>query len=384
MGCSDFENIVRAAPELGVRARAVCDVDAVRARKAASEVDACYGSRESCLVFGDFRQLTRHPDVDAVIVATPDHWHALVALDAIRHGKDVYVEKPLTLTLAEGRALADACAAHKRVGQTGTQQRSSRNFRHACELVRNGRLGKIHHVEITIPPNNRHCAATWSEDPVPEGFDYDFWLGPAPWAPFTRQRTHYSFRFILDYALGQTTNFGAHHVDICQWALGRDDTGPVRYEGYGEFPSSGLFTCPTLVDVKAHYADGVKMTICNRGADGGSGGVRFHGENGWLEVTRRGLKASNPALLKEQIGQGEIRLYESRNHIGNFIRCIRSRETPISPLSVGHRTTSICICSMLAMQLRRPLEWDPVREEFKDDLAANRLRSRAMRGEWCL
>ncbi|MDR2862915.1 MAG: hypothetical protein LBV54_03430, partial [Puniceicoccales bacterium] len=241
-----------------------------------------------------------------------------------------------------------------------------------------------HRVEVTVPPNNRHCAATWREEPVPEGFDYDFWLGPAPWAPFTRQRTHYQFRFILDYALGQTTNFGAHHVDICQWALGRDDTGPTHYVGYGEFPSSGLFTSPTLIDVSARYADGIEMTLCNRGAEGEAGGTKFFGETGWLEVTRRGLTASRPALLKEKIGAGEIRLYESRHHLGNFLECIRTRAAPVSELSIGHRTTSICNVCMIAMQLRRPLEWDPVKEEFINDTVANRMRARAMRDPWKL
>ena len=212
------------------------------------------------------------------------------------------------------------------------------------------------------------------------GFDYDFWLGPAPWAPYTRQRTHYQFRFILDYANGQTTNFGAHDVDICQWALGRDDTGPVHFEGYGEFPSSGIFTVPTLVDVTARYEDGICMTLRNRG----DGGVRFHGEKGWLYVSRAGMRASNPTILKEQIGPGETRLYESRNHLVNFLECIRTRKAPVADLSIGHRSTTICNIAMIAMQLRRPLRWDPVAEEFVADPVANRMRARAMRGPWYL
>jgi nicotinamidase-related amidase len=389
MGQTDLENITRAPTERAVRARAVCDVDAVRATETARHVDAAYDAKNACLRFNDFRQLTRHPDIDAVIIATPDHWHALTAIDAVRHGKDVYVEKPLTLTIAEGRALVTEAAKHGRIGQTGTQQRSGRNFHRAAELVRNGVLGKIHRVEITIPANNRHCPATWSEDPVPPGFDYDLWLGPAPWAPFTRQRTHYQFRFILDYALGQTTNFGAHHVDICQWALGRDGDGPVRFEGYGEFPNTGLFTSPTLIDIKARYADGALMTMTNRGPtggrSGGAGGAKFIGERGWIEVTRRGLKASTPALLAERAsGDGWIHLYESRNHMGNFIDCIRSRRATIAPLSAGHSTTTVCIASMIAMQLRRPLDWDPAKEEFKNDPTANRMRTRAMRAPWSL
>jgi predicted dehydrogenase len=379
MGGVNVENVARGLAGKGARALAVCDVDDRRCAQAARVVDDAYGAR-GCLRFRDFRDITRHADIDAVVISTPDHWHALNALDAVRHGKDVYVEKPLTLTLAEGRVLVAEARKHGRVGQTGTMQRSSLYFRRACELVRNGRLGKISRVEVSVPANVRHCAATWSEEPVPPGFDYDLWLGPAPRAPFTRQRVHYQFRYILDYASGQTTNFGAHDVDICQWALGRDDTGPVFYEGAGEFPTTGLFTSPTVIDFTARYTDGIEMSLSNRGGSK----VRFHGEKGWLEVSRRGLKASNPATLKEQIGPGEIHLYKSDNHLGNFLECIRTRKPPVAELSIGHRTTSICNIGMIAMQLRRPLRWDPVREEFIGDTVANRMRERAMRGPWSL
>jgi predicted dehydrogenase len=398
MGGADFANIIGNKRTL---ARAVCDVDDARAAAAANQANRAYGNND-CLRFRDFREVTRRDDVDAVIVATPDHWHALVAIDAVRHGKDAYVEKPLTLTIAEGRVLVDAARRHQRVVQTGSQQRSSRYFRHVCELVRNGRIGKISRVEVSIPRNNRHCAATWKEEPVPAGFDYDTWLGPAPWAPFTRQRTHYQFRFILDYANGQITNFGAHDIDICQWALGFDDAGPTRFEGWGEFPSSGLFTSPTRVDVRAEYPTGTVLRVSNHfwrgtnefenGAGGGTGDaaarrgtVRFFGENGaWLAVSRSGMWASKPALLKEKIGASEIRLYESRSHMGNFLDCVRTRRLPVADVAIGHRTASICNISMLAMQLGRPLVWDPATESFPHDPVANRLRSRAMRGPWRL
>ncbi|MDR1817237.1 MAG: Gfo/Idh/MocA family oxidoreductase [Puniceicoccales bacterium] len=380
MGRVDFANITGSAE---ARAVAVCDVDASRRRAAAAEVNAAYGDT-GCLAFGDFRELTRRADIDAVIVATPDHWHGLVALDAVRHGKDAYVEKPLTLTIEEGRVLADEARHRRRVVQTGSQQRSSRIFRHVCELVRNGRLGKISSVEVTIPQNNRHCAATWEPAPVPAGFDYDMWLGPAPFEPYARDRTHYSFRFILDYANGQITNFGAHDVDICQWALGRDATGPVEFEGFGEFPSSGLFTSPTVIDVRARYADGVELLISNH-RRAGRGTVRFIGADGaWIDVSRGGSWASNPALLKEKIGAGEVRLYESRSHMGNFLECVRTRRAPVADVEIGHRTATICNAAMLSMRLRRPLRWDPAREEFVGDAAANRLRGRAMRGTWRL
>jgi predicted dehydrogenase len=382
MGRANLGNITRGlAAQQGAYALAVCDVDAHRVVAAARDVNTAYASSGACLQFHDFREVTRHPDVDAVVVATPDHWHALPAIDAVRHGKDIYVEKPLTLTVAEGRALLAETRKHKRVGQTGTQQRSGNYFYRACELVRNGRIGKIHHVETTIPPNNRHCAATWRADPVPPGFDYDFWLGPSPCAPFTRQRTHYQFRFILDYANGQITNWGTHHVDIAQWGLGKDDTGPVHYEAHGEFPSTGLFTAPTHVSVTARYDDGTRLTIRT---SAGQSGIRFHGDKGWIAVSRDRVTASDPALLKEPIGAGEIRLYRSRNHMANFLECVRERKTPVSDIAIGHRSTSICNIGMIAMQLRRPLEWDPAREDFPNDATASRLLARAMRGPWSL
>ncbi|MDR2862387.1 MAG: Gfo/Idh/MocA family oxidoreductase [Puniceicoccales bacterium] len=382
MGRSDLENVVRGLSSEGAYALAVCDVDRHRSADAVHDVNTGYHTN-ACLQFHDFREVTRHPDIDAVIIATPDHWHALTAIDAVRHGKDVYVEKPLTLTIEEGRLLVAEAQKHGRIGQTGTQQRSGRYFQRACELVRNGRIGKIKHVEIKIPANNRYCGGTWHEEPVPEGFDYDFWLGPAPYAPFTRQRTHYQFRFILDYASGQTTNFGAHNVDIAQWALGMDETGPVRYEGYGEFPSTGLFTTPTAINITAHYADGTVMTMRNREGDSELS-IRFHGQTGWIEVSRQRVSASTPALLKEQIGPGEIQLYKSRNHLGNFLECIRTRQAPVATLPIGHRSTTICNISTIAMQLRRPLQWDPAKEEFVNDPVANRMKSHAMRGPWSL
>ncbi len=369
--------------DAGVYVRAVCDVDRERALAAQRKVEAKQ-QETGCLVTGDFREITRHPDLDAVVVSTPDHWHALVGIDAIRHGKDVYIEKPLTLTIAEGQALVAAMKKHGRIGQTGTHQRSGGYFHRTVELVRNGRLGKISGIDITIPGNNRFCPGTWREEPVPAGFDYEMWLGPAPWAPFTAQRTHYQFRFILDYALGQTTNWGSHYVDIAQWALGMDDSGPVSVEGYGDFPSSGLFTVPSQVYFACRYANGVEMRVRSRDEQRGDGVIRFHGERGWLEVSRRGVIAENRALLKEKIGPEEIQIPRSRHHWRNFFECIRTRQNPIADLSIGHRTTTICNLGMIAMQRRRLLEWDPAKETFVNDPLANRMRGRAMRGPWSL
>jgi predicted dehydrogenase len=346
-------------------------------------VNKAQGNKD-CAMTGDFRELTRRDDIDAIVVSTPDNWHALTAIDAIRHGKDVYVEKPLTLTVREGQVLVSEMRKHKRVGQTGTQQRSDKSFRLAAEIIRNGLLGKLKRIEVLIPANNKFTGATWEPEAVPEGLDYDMWLGPAPWAPFHRQRTHYQFRFNLDYAGGQTTNWGAHYLDIAQWALGMDESGPVSVEGFGVFPQSGLFTTPTRVDFTVRYANGVPMRVRTRTDGVFDGNIVFHGEDRWLDVSRSKLRASDPAVLKTQFGADATRLVVSNSHMGNFLDSIRSRIPTVSDLSIGHKTTNICNIGNIAMLLKRKLDWDPIKEEFANDAQANRLLQRPMRGPWSL
>lgn len=366
-----------------VRIVAVADVDSYHQKRAAKVVDEKYGAK-GCRTVGDFREVTRAKDVDLITVATPDHWHALPALDAIRNGKDVFVEKPLTLTVREGQVLVEELRKHKRIGQTGTMQRSSEGFHRAAELIRNGRLGKVERIEVLIPANNRYVGATWKPERVPEGLDYDFWLGPAPYAPYTSQRTHYQFRYNLDYAGGQTTNWGAHYLDIAQWALGTDDAGPVAVEGHGVFPGSGLFTSPTRVDVRYTYANGVTMRMRTRTDGVYDGNIIFYGDKGVLDVSRSKLKSNPEGILKEEIGPGEVHLYKSRDHFGNWVECVKSRELPVSDLAIGHKTTNICNIGNIAMQVQRKLAWDPVKERFADDAMANRMLARPMRGPWSL
>ena len=362
---------------------AVADVDAFHQKRAAQKVNEKYGSAD-CKMFGDFREVTRAKDIDLITVATPDHWHAIPAIDAIRHGKDVFVEKPLTLTVREGQVLVEELRKHKRIGQTGTMQRSSEGFHRAAELIRNGRLGKVSRIEVLIPANNRYVGATWKPEAVPEGLDYDFWIGPAAFAPYTAQRTHYQFRYILDYAGGQTTNWGAHYLDIAQWALGKDESGPVEVEGHGVFPSSGLFTAPTRVDVRYTYADGVTMRMRTRTDGVYDGNIVFYGDKGTLNVSRSQLRSDPEGILKEQIGDGEVRLYKSRDHFENWIECVKTRALPVSDLAIGHKTTNICNIGNIAMQLQRKLAWNPVKERFAGDEMANRLLSKPMRGPWSL
>lgn len=365
-----------------VRIVAVCDVDKERRETGAARVNQAYGSND-CRTYADFRELNRQPDIDVVFVLTPDHWHALVAIDAMRNGKDVYVEKPLTLTIREGRALVAAARKYNRVAQHGTQHRSMKRFHDVAEFVRNDGLGKLDRIECFIPPNNRHCGATWQPEPAPAGLDWDMWLGPSPWRPYTSIGCHYNFRFIGDNAYGQVTNWGAHYLDIGQWALDMDHSGPVEVEGHGEFPSSGLFTNATKVDFTVRYANGVPMHCRTRYEGGGT--VRFIGERGWLDIARDKMSASSNDLLREMQAPGKkVQLPLSKNHHENFFECVRSRAKPIADVELGHRTTTVCNLGQIAMTLGRKLRWDPTKEEFVGDEMANRMRGRTMRAPWAL
>lgn len=365
-----------------VRILAVCDVDRTRREAGAARVNQAYENSD-CLVFADFRELNRRPDIDAVFICTPDHWHALIAIDAMRNGKDVYCEKPLTLTIAEGRALVDTARKYNRVAQHGTQHRSMKRFHDVAEFVRNDGLGKLDRIDVFIPPNNRFCGATWTPEPVPATLDWDMWLGPAPWRPYTSTGCHYNFRFISESAYGQVTNWGAHYLDIGQWALDMDASGPVEVEGHGEFPSSGLFTNATKVDFTVRYPNGIPMHCRTRYEGGGT--VRFVGERGWLDIARDKMSASEPTLLREmQAPNKKVQLALSKDHHDNFFDCVRTRQRPIADVELGHRTTTVCNLGQIGMVLGRKLKWDPAKEEFIGDDMANRLRTRAMRSPWSL
>ena len=357
----------------GCQVIAVCDVDAGHRESARKRVGL---DPKSC--YNDFREVLARTDIDAVSIATPDHWHVPTSIAAVRTGKDVFCEKPLTLTIAEGRVLADEVKRYGRVFQTGSQQRSGSEFRKACELVVNERIGKLHTMRVGISGNNRTCEPTWTPEPVPEGFDYDLWLGPAPWEPYHTQRCHYQFRFILEYSGGQMTNWGAHHLDIAQWGNQSDDTGPVEIRGKGEFPKTGLFTTALNAEVEYTYASGVKIFL-NKG-----GGTRFEGTEGWIYVNRGKLEAEPKSLLTSVIGPDEIHLYESRDHKQNFLDCIKSRKDPICNAEVGHRSSTVCHLGNIAMLLDRPLKWDPQKEQFIGDDEANRMTWHPRRSPWRL
>jgi predicted dehydrogenase len=341
------------------------------------------GQYRGCDAYVDFRELLARPDVDAVEIVVPDHWHAVMTVLACRAGKDIYCQKPLSLCIREGQEMVRAVRKHDRILQTGSQYRSSALVRHACELVRNGRIGTLRKITTLVAENNfTGPGPGWKPMPVPEGFDYPRWLGPAPQAAYHKDRCLYRFRFILDYSGGQTTNFGAHSNDIAQWAMGADATGPIEVEDLGaEFPPKGsLFTTATKVHFRARYANGVEL-VCRTGAPGF--GARLEGTEGWIQVGYK-FDSSPASLATAKIGPGEIRLPVSNDHYRNFIDAVKAHRDPISPVEMGHRTASVCHLGNIAMQLHRKLRWDPAGEVFLDDTDANRLLSRGRRDPWKL
>ncbi|MHC4079857.1 MAG: Gfo/Idh/MocA family protein [Planctomycetota bacterium] len=369
-------------PEIQVLA--VCDPDRSRRTAARNRVEAFYaegsrtGSYTGCESYADFRDLLARGDIDTVIIASPDHWHALHVVMAARAGKDIYGEKPLSLTVRQGRIMSDTVRRYGRIFQTGSQQRSDERFRHACELVRNGRIGRVHTITCGLP-----AGATTINQPaisVPEGFDYDLWLGPAPRAPYCEQRTHYDFRNILDYSGGKLTDWGAHHIDIAQWALGRMESGPVLIEGAGEFPRDGLWNAAIHYELNCTYDDGVRLVVTSRFENG----VKFEGDDGWIFVNRGRIEAGPESLLGSTIGPNEDRLDRSTNHHQNFLDCVRSRRQPVAPIEHAHRTITIAHLGNIAMQGRRPVRWNPDTEEIVGDPTASRLLDVAMREPWRL
>jgi predicted dehydrogenase len=337
------------------------------------------GTFKGCTAYADFRELLARPEIDAVAIIAPDHWHAVMTVLAANAGKDIYCQKPLTLTIAEGRDMIAAVRAQRRILQTGSQYRSNATMRHACELVRNGRIGNLQRVETYVAENNfTGPGPGWTEMPVPEGFDYNTWLGPAPKAPYHKDRCFYRFRFIRDYSGGQTTNFGCHSNDVAHWGMGMDTSGPIEIEDIGaEFPLKGdLFTTPTKVAFRARYANGVVLE-CK--TDKRSFGATFRGTTGWLRVGSKGIECSDPAIIGSTIGPNEIRLAVSSNHYRNFLDAVKSRQDPAEPVEIGHRTASLCHLGNIAMQLNKKIRWDPKKEEIVGDAEAAKWVARPKR-----
>ncbi len=365
---------------------AVCDVKTDAREAARAQVDGRYGTR-SCAAYADFRELVARPDIDVVQVASTDHWHVLHALAAVRAGKDVYVEKPLGLSFAEIRTLREEVHRYGRVFQFGTQQRSMPQFRQACELALNGRLGKVHTIRVSAPSGfaERTGEPTYAPAPVPDGLDYEFWLGPAPWAPYTPKRVVNPHWFhISDYSLGYVAGWGIHHVDIAQWGNGSELSGPVEVEGSGVFPANdGLCDNALCWNVTLTYANGVRLFFTSDGF-GQDHGIKFEGTDGWVHVDRGGIRAQPAELLAVQFGPSDVRLPVSLNHQQNLLDCVKTRRATVCPIDVAVRSDTVCHLSDIAMRLGRKLRWDPAKEEFVGDAEANARLWRPMRSPWHL
>ena len=362
-----------------VQVVAVCDVDKSQRDKAKKNVDQRYNNND-CKTYLDFRDVIARNDINALSLAMPDHWHSIPAVMGARAGKDIHAQKPLARTIAEGRAICDAVKRYGIIWQTGSQQRSGRDFHRACELVRNGRIGKVTRVEVGLPTGGG--SDNKPVQPVPEGVDWNFWLGPAPWVPY-RGILHWNWRWMMDYSGGQLTDWAGHHIDIAHWGLDLERTGPVEIEGTGVYPKDGIYNVPMEYKFTCKYSNGVVMTVANNKQI--PQGTKWYGESGkWIYVKRGKLEANPASVLKEVIGPDEIKLYRSRDHKQNFLDCVKNRKETIAPAEVAHRSISVGLLGEIAMLTERKLKWDPDKERFLNDEQANRMLWRPMRSPWHL
>jgi hypothetical protein len=385
-----------------VRIIAVCDLDSKRVEDGKKLVSDYYNQTtgkpyEGITGYANYHELLANKDVDGVMISTPDHWHSIIGIHAVEAGKDVYLQKPASLTIAEGRALSNAVQRSGRILQIGSQQRSSPQFRYAAELVRNGRIGQLKTVEVGLPGD-----PSGDEEPgmpVPKNLNYEMWLGSTPNVYYTEKRVHPQIDYSRpgwlrceQFGAGMITGWGAHHVDSAHWAMDTEYTGPIEVSGWAEFPKKGLWDVHGKFQTEGIYASGVRMVISGDFPNG----IKFTGTNGWVFVSRgneamtssdpvaklkdaQALSASDPKIITSVIGPDEIHLYESKDQHGNWLDCMRSRQQPIAPVEVGHRSCSACLIHHMAMKSKRKLYWDPAKERFKNDDEANSMLSRPQR-----
>ncbi len=379
MGMGNLRGFLNAP---GTQLLAVCDVDERHRGNAKRLIDATYGNQD-CASYNDYRELLARRDIDAVFHALPDHWHGIICVAAANAGMDIYGQKPLSRTIPEGRAIVEAVERNGVIWQTGSQQRSDGRFRLACELVRNGRIGKIIRAESGLPGGSG--GGTAAPIAVPAGLDWEMWLGPAPDQPcrdFGHRSggPHWNWRWVRDFSGGQITDWSGHNIDIAHWALGLDETGPVEIAGTGSFSDSAFFNVITDFTFDLRYAGGEHIRVSNSFPVG----VRFVGEEGWILVTRSKIEASDPSILKDTIPSNGVRLYESRDHHLNFVEGVRTRKPCICPAEVGHRSISAGLLGEVAIYTGRTIHWDPVKEEIQGDSGAAALLTRAYREPWVL
>jgi len=367
-----------AAGHSNVRVLGICDCFKERREGAAKGLNGRYKS-EVCQPYRDLREMLARDDIDAVVIATPDHWHVIAGILAVRSGKDVYIEKPLGLSMEQDIALRQAVQKYGRIFQYGTQQRSSSHVRFGCELVLNGRVGKLQAVDVVAPGGSGGGSTV--PIPVPESLDYDMWLGPAPWRPYTKDRcTASGTYFVSDNCLGFIGGWGAHPLDVMVWGLGdQPDAVPVEYEGTGVFPQEGLFDCCTTWDVRGKFASGADFHF----TAGGDLTV-FSGDKGKVFISRGGLKTEPASLMKEKIGPEEIHLVESRHHMTNFLDCVRTRRKAVVPVEAAVLSDTVTQLSLIACLTGRKIKWDNRKEVIVGDAGASQLLTRALRSPWHL
>jgi predicted dehydrogenase len=365
-----------------VQVVAICDVDGQHRDRA---MELAKLTKADC--YNDFRDVLARSDVDAIMNATPDHWHAHIAVAAAKAGKDLYSEKPLGASIGEGRAICEAVKQHQRVLQCGTWRRSGLKVRMACELVRNGYIGELKEIEVGVPGTfaiRGGFTGMEGPEPVPAHLDYNLWLGSAPERPYTAARCHFNFRWIDEYAPGYITDWGAHFVDVAQWGAGMDETTPVEVSATEvKRRDKGLYDAPEQFRIEYRYSNGVKMTMFST-TDKATYGTRFIGSEGWVFSESEQLKASSMDILRIKMKEGDTRLYVSKHHHRNFIDAVLERGRTAAPAEIAQRAAIICHMGSIAARLGQPLKFDPKAERFEGSEAANALLTRPMRGPWTI
>lgn len=376
LGSRGNDHLNMAMGETETQIVATCDVFRQHAENAAKKVG------NSCKAYQDFREVLARPDLDAVYIAAPENWHAIISVEAMKAGKDVYCEKALSLTVAEGRAVCDAVRRYGRVFQAGTQQRSDARFRYACELARNGYLGKLKTVTVAVPSGRRLLRIP--PGTVPEGLNYDLWLGPAQFKPYRENLCNYNWYFLTDYCAGWIQSWGVHHMDIGLWGAPALNASTLDVEGTADFMTEGDADVSFGWKVKCTTPDGLVMNFYDDASSPLGHGVRFEGENGFVHVDRGRLFAEPVSFLSTILNPRDEHLYHSKNHHGNFLECIRTRRDPCAAVEFCHAATTATLVADIATRIGRKLTWDWKKERFVNDDAANRMLSRSMRSPWCV